>query len=362
LVTKHYGDNNPFKQANDQVANAISDVGLTMVTGAGLGNLARGLLENGVRYIPALTGAIAGAAGGQWLTDKAVEAATGYPMDWHLEKAGMDPYGRALFKPGAWAGSIVGSAMGDGMVNNGMNWFYNSAPRMAMTPRGPVMVEPGETVTVEGSRPTGMQEGVQGNTGYKGTYTTKTGGGRGSASGQSNRVGAGQGNGHQQVPYGVQTRTMASQNSTRSGSQSYSFENGWRPYSPTTFGWMPYEGEEVPYRYVRLTPETYEEEEPINYDQDFVTWYGQQPNNTVQYFKGSEGHPAMWVQIDRSGNPPTSRTVTREATRRDVGDQQGYIIPDSSSVKEGKAEGPSLQRVSGGVPAKAKRSKKKIFD
>jgi hypothetical protein len=40
----------------------------------------------------------------------------------------------------------------------------------------------------------------------------------------------------------------------------------------------------------------------------------------------------MWVKIDRSGNPPTSRTVTKSSTTREVGDQQGYIIPDSSSV------------------------------
>lgn len=352
LVGEHYGPDNPFRQGNDLVANAIINGGLTATTGVGAGNILKSLVTQGVKSIPALAAAIGGAAAGQQVFDAAVEGATGASWDEHLARAGMDPYGRALFVPGAWVGSYGAGKATNAIVNNARPWFENSLPRLTITPEGSVTLQPGESLTLNG-RPVGFQNAGQGNFGYQNRFTTKSGGGRGSAAGQSGRVQTSQG-----VPGGVQNRVMSDRVSGRSGgSQTFSFNitpfSAFTPWS----GWLPWLGEQ--YVPPVITPpveepvEDFRLEEIRSYEDPFLKWYAKQPEGTVQTYSGDPIHKAGQYVIRRTKSDPKS-------TVRLVGDNQGFVVPDSTTIRYNITALPQVNVLQGGVPEEAIRSEEKI--
>lgn len=362
-VAEHYDESNPFRQGNDLVANAITNAALTAMTGAGVYNLGTSLIANGARGLFPLAATIGGAYAGNEAFDSAVEGATGVPWDQHLAMAGMDEYGRTLFKPGAWAGSYGAGKLTNGVLTGAQNaraWFENNMPRMAVTPEGVVEVAPGQQVTLTG-RPVSYQQASQGNTGYQGRYTTKTGGSRGSSAGQNGRVQSGQSYG--QASRGVQERVMGSTGKVKDGSASMTFTNPFTPYTPPSpwSGWLPWGGttyvpptapppEEPPV--VAPKPETrLEEYRP--YNDPFLKWYALQPEGTTQYYPGDQVHKAGPYVIIRTKADPKS-------TVRLVGDSQGWVVPDSTSIRYNVAIPPQVNELPGGVPAEAERSKEKI--
>lgn len=359
LVAKHYGPDNPFRQGNDLVANAIIDAGLTAMTGVGVGNLVKSVATQGVKALPALAATVGGAAVGQQAFDTAVEGATGASWDEHLTRAGMDPYGRALFAPGAWAGSYGAGKVTNAVVNNARPWMENSLPRLTMTPQGPVMLQPGQSLTLSG-RPVGFQNAGQGNFGYQARFTTKSGGGRGSAAGQSGRVQTSQGNGNQRIPGGVQNRVMSDIVPGRNGgTQTFSFEPTLFPTTPPWSGWLPWMGEQyVPPVPVVAPPveapvEDFRLEEIRPYEDPFLKWYAKQPEGTTQTYSGDPIHKAGQYVIRRTKADPRS-------TVRLVGDNQGFVVPDSTTIQYNTSAQPQVNILPGGVPAEATRSTEKI--
>lgn len=360
-VARSYDKNNPFRQANDELANGIYDAGLTYLTGAGIGSGIRYLATQGLKAVPVIAASIGGAAAGQEVLDEAVEGATGKPWDQHLQEAGMDQYGRMLFTPGAWAGSY-GAGLGmDKVVQNTGPWLLNQFPRLVMTSQGPITLQPGEQITLTG-KPVGYQTSGQGNFGYKAHYTGKAGGARGSSAGQkghvqtSNRAQAS--NGVYTRPGSVQQRVMGDvRTGTASGTETYS--NPYVEYNPSQWvGWFPWQGESYtppvvpPQTPPVVQPETrLEEYKP--YRDPFLIWYAKQPENTTQYYSGDPIHKAGEYIIKRIYGDPKS-------TVRLVGDQEGYVVPDSTTIYYNRFIPQQVNVLQGGVPADAVRSTEKI--
>lgn len=349
LVAQHYGSDNPFRQGNDLVANAIIDAGLTALTGVGAGNLVRSVATQGVKTIPALAATVGGAYAGQTAFNAAVEGTTGASWDEHLAIAGMDPYGRTLFAPGAWVGSAAAGKATNAVVNNARPWLENSLPRLTMTPEGSIMLEPGQSLTLSG-RPVGFQNSGQGNFGYQARFTTKSGG-RGSAAGQSGRVQTSS----QGVTEGVQNRVMNDRVTGRGGS-SKSFTFNTTPFTSNTpwSGWIGAQYAQPMAPPIMQPPvEDFRLEEIRPYEDPFLKWYAKQPEGTIQRYSGDQIHKAGSYVISRTKADPKSSV-------RLIGDSQGFIVPDSTTVHYNTTAIPQVNVLPGGVPMEATRSKEKI--
>lgn len=364
VVGEHYGEDNPFRQGNDMVANAIANTALTAATGMGVYNLGASLITQGARGIIPLAATIGGAAVGQQAFDQAIEGATGKTWDEHLARGGMDDYGRALFKPGAWAGSYGAGKAANAVLNgipNAKPWLENTLPRMTMTSEGAVELQPGQTLTLSG-RPVGFQNSGQGNFGYQSRFTTKTGGGRGSAAGQKGRVQTSQGNGGRRVPGGVQERVMGDRRVGKGGANGETYTNPFSEYTPGLpwSGWLPWAGKQYvptitppPEEPPKLNVPEFRLEEFKPYEDPFLKWYAKQPEGTTQTYQGDKVHRAGPYLIKRTNPDPIS-------TVRLVGDQQGFVVPDSTTVRYNTQIAPQVNVLQGGVPAEATRSKEKI--
>lgn len=357
LVDRYYGPNNPFRQANDEVANAVQNVGGLFTLGLGASGITRALAQYGLRAVPGIATAVAGAYAGDKLFDSAFEGVTGTSWNQRLADAGMNGMGRLVFNPGAALGSYGLSKLVNGVVVNGRSWLENTNPRTIITSQGPMVLNPGETVTLNG-RPAGFQNASQGNFGYQSRFTTKSGGGRGSAAGQSGRVQTSQGNGNQRIPGGVQNRTMRDRVSGNNGNfvEQYTFTPS--PYTPVEGIWFPWMGSTVQPTVLvpPAMPPTVEDfrlEELRPYDDPFIKWYAKQPEGTTQWYFGDPIHRSGLYQIIRTNPDPQSTT-------RLVGDNQGYVVPDSTTVQYGVPAVPQVNVLQGGVPAEAVRSNEKI--
>ena len=357
LVSRYYDEKNPFRVGNDMVANVIMDAALTALTGVGLGSLAKQLVSQGTKALPTILATVAGAEGGQELFDQAILKMTGRPFDQYLQESGMDRYGRALFKPGAWAGGYgAGKVANTVMSGNAQAWFENIIPRYTITSQGMVKLAPGETISW-GPRPAGYQTGTQGTSMYQGSYTTKGGYGRGSSAGQSGRVQAASG---RQTTEGVQHRVMKDINSKGAkGSETYTHGN--TPYTePGSAGFIPVPG--MPYIPIvpPVTPPGTPPQEPIRYEEytpyedPFIKWFGKQKEGTTAYYQGDPNHREGWYKIKRTKADP-------KATRRRVADEEGQVVPDSTTYKYNVTRGPEVNKLQGGVPKEAKRSDEKII-
>lgn len=362
LVAQNYGEDNPFRQGNDMIANAITDVALTAMTGLGVGNLVKSVAAQGAKSLIPLAATVGGAAVGQQAFDQAVEGATGKTWDEHLARGGMDNYGRALFKPGAWAGSYGAGKAANAMMNGIQNvkpWLENSLPRMTMTSEGAVELQPGQTLTLSG-RPVGFQNAGQGNFGYQSRFTTKTGGGRGSAAGQKGRVQSGQSYG--QASRGIQERVMGDRRVGKGGTNGETYTNQFSDYTPGTpwSGWLPWGGKQYvptitppPEEPPKLNVPEFRLEEFKPYQDPFLKWYAKQPEGTTQTYSGDPVHKPGPYLIKRTNPDPVS-------TVRLVGDNKGFVVPDSTTVKYNIQLPPQVNVLQGGVPAEAVRSTEKI--
>lgn len=319
------------------VANAITDVALTAMTGMGVGNLVKSVAAQGAKSIIPLAATVGGAAVGQQAFDQAVEGATGKTWDEHLARGGMDNYGRALFKPGAWAGSYGAGKAANAMMNGIQNvkpWLENSLPRMTMTSEGAVELQPGQTLTLSG-RPVGFQNAGQGNFGYQSRFTTKTGGGRGSAAGQKGRVQTSQGNGGRRVPGGVQERVMGDRRVGKGGANVETYTNQFSDYTPGTpwSGWLPWGGKQYvptitppPEEPPKLNVPEFRLEEFKPYDDPFLKEYAKHKDGETFLYSGDPNHKKGWYFVKRTVADPVS-------TVRLVGDNKGFVVPDSTTVR-----------------------------
>lgn len=355
IVGKYYDTNNSFRQGNDDVANTIMSIVLTTATGLGLGSVAKTLMTQGVKALPGVLAAIAGAKGGQEALDAVTQEMTGRTWTEHLDDAGLSDYNQALFQPGAWGGSYAASKAVNGLIMNGPQWVANQIPRTTITPKGPIEVQPGEVVDVVTGRPISFSQTPQGVSVYKGNWTTKTGA-QGSSSGQPNRVQV-----SNSIPGGVQRRVMLDINGVPGNNvTTYNYYNPYASMSGVPGYMLPW-FTTVPLETPPFTPPEYNfrYEEYTPYDDPFLNWFGEQKGtdteNTIQYWNGENSSwPAgpYWISWSTNGDP--------KSERRRVGDQQGYVIPDSSSYKRTETPRDEVNVLYPGVPDNAKRSNEKI--
>lgn len=365
LVGEKYGEDNPFRQGNDMVANAVANTALTAITGAGVYNLAKSVVPLGIKALPQLAATVAGATLGEQAFDQAIEGATGKSWDEHLARGGMDEYGRTLFKPGAWAGSYGAGKATNAVMTAGLRnvkpWLENTLPRTTITSEGAVELAPGQSLSLSG-RPVGFQNSGQGNFGYQARFTTKTGGGRGSAAGQKGRVQTSQGNRGQRVPGGVQERVMSDTRVGKGGLNGESYSNEFSLYVQATpwSGWLPWGGNKYvppvappPEEPLKLNVPEFRLEEFKPYEDPFLKWFAKQPEGTTQTYSGDPIHKAGPYLIKRVNPDPIS-------TVRLVGDQQGFVVPDSTTIRYNTKIAPQVNVLPGGIPAEVQRSTEKI--
>lgn len=84
-----------------------------------------------------------------------------------------------------------------------------------------------------------------------------------------------------------------------------------------------------------------------------MKWYAKQPEGTTQTYSGDPVHKPGPYLIKRTNPDPVS-------TVRLVGDNKGFVVPDSTAVKYNIQLPPQVNVLQGGVPAEAVRSTEKI--
>ena len=367
LVDKNYGEDNPFKEGADAVGNVSVDTLMTALGIKGISGVAKLVASQGAKAIPQILATLYGAKKGKELWDNVALKMTGKTWEESLAESGFDPFGQATVQPGAWIGSYAGSVAGRLLTEAALNAPYylaNARPRLAMTPEGPVELQPGETVEISG-RPIPYQQAPQGVSGWKGHYTTK-GGANGSASGQGYRVQTSQGNMQTRIPGGVQTRVMGSVNSGN-GNPMGRVTNEFLEYPGYSANdiIMPWFGSpyvEEPTGELIIGRPRERVQQITNEGSPFETWFGEQIKQglygTNQYYPGddlgTQWSAPRWIRIVRGGhNAPITVTTTK------IGDMDrgNRVVRDSTRVNArlGYPEGPAKQVkvLEGGVPREA---------
>lgn len=230
----------------------------------------------------------------------------------------MSPYNQVLSNPGGWGGSYLGSYVTGNAIANFRPYLYNTNSRVAITPDGPIILEPGESYVING-RPVSYQIGRQGQTGYQARSTSKPSGARGSSSGQGGHSVTSIGT--KVVSRGLSNRTMRDVQIGGSGTRgSINFETV--PYRYVSGVALPFGNWHTP---LVVPDEGYRYEQYTNPDDAFIEWYKKQPEGTVQEYVGDEYHPKGQYTIQRI-NPDPQRTVRR------VGNEEGYVARDSTTI------------------------------
>lgn len=130
---------------------------------------------------------------------------------------------------------------------------------------------------------------------------------------------------------------------------------------PILYSITDYQTEQLPqwmnpelYSSLMETPvEDFRLEEIRSYDDPFLEWYSKQPEGTIQSYSGDPNHEAGLYIIQRTKADPQS-------TVRLIGDNQGYIVPDSTEIHYNTSAQPQVNILPGGVPVEAVRSTEKI--
>ncbi len=136
------------------------------------------------------------------------------------------------------------------------------------------------------------------------------------------------------------------------GSQSFTF--GQTPYLTSPWsGWLPWLGNQYVPPVVEAPVEDFRLEEFRPYEDPFLKWFAKQPEGTTQYYSGDQVHKAGPYLIKRTKADPKS-------TVRLVGDNQGFVVPDSTTIRYNTTAKPQVNVLSGGVPEEAVRSTEKI--
>ena len=345
--------NTDFRKASDDVANAIFDLFLLASSVGPATKIGKALASKELPQILAKLGiSFAGAELGAMTFDELYKQITGKSYYEAADEMGLWDINKGLTNPGGWMGGYAASYTADAfptMVKNVRPWFEGQFPRYAWTPEGVIELQPGESYTPR--LPESQNTFV-----YKNRFTTKTGG-AGSSSGQKGRVQrTGQG-----ATSGVQERVMQDTKTTKRGKKGKTVTNEveFAPYNlepvvVPNVTWYNVPQEVPPVVIVPPTPQPdYRLEEYKPYEDPFLKWFAQQPRGTTQYYEGDEVHAPGWYLIKLAKADPKSTT-------RVVGDSEGYIIPDSTSIQYNVVVPEQINMLEGGVPAEAKRSNEKI--
>lgn len=322
LVAKHYGPDNTFRQGQDAVGNGVIALATTLAGAGGVASAAKLLASQGAKAIPIIASAVAGGYIGSDVADALCQKVNGKTWAENARDIGMSQYNQVTTNPGGWAGSYTGSYMANGVINNFTPWMYNTTPRAAMTPKGPVRLQPGETYTYYGE-PVSYQTNPQGRTGYQARYTSKPSGARGSSAGQGGHSTSSPKTGSQTVSRGYSNRGMID---VQSGNSGYNMDFGFDmlPYTQASGFAIPFGNYAEPV--VMTAPsEGHRYEQYSDPDAAFLRWYSKQPEGTTQEYEGDPYHKKGSYKISRKAKDP-ERTVRR------VGNEQGYVARDSTTT------------------------------
>lgn len=116
------------------------------------------------------------------------------------------------------------------------------------------------------------------------------------------------------------------------GAQTFSFDMTPFPAVAPWSGWLPWIGEQYVPPVAPMVPpveapvEDFRLEEIRPYEDPFLKWYAKQPEGTTQTYSGDPIHKAGQYVIRRTKPDPRS-------TVRLVGDNQGFVVPDSTTIQ-----------------------------
>lgn len=287
----------------------------SLVNGFGEAYAAGELLPYTGRF---LAGAV-GAGTGGYAFDKAVYNATGKSFTQALTDNGVWHINAPMLNAGSWAGSGLASKVAGNfpVVASGFD-------RMTITPEGPVMVKPGETVIINNIK------GVPGGntvsaTGY--SYQRSFGKPHRGSFGNHRADSGGGGRGGKTTEYGYEpyseigVRTGKGQDFFEYTNEFPIYDNpavylpaGFQMQNGTYYGNLPE---------ITVIGDVPRYEEYSNAKSPWELWYAAQPEGTIQTYTGAD-RPGVYL-INRSGNVQTER--------RRVGNSQGWVAPDSTTYR-----------------------------
>ena len=269
-------------------------------------------------YTAQLAAGTGGALAGGYAFDKAVYDATGTSFTQAAMNNGMWDSNAILLNPGSWAGSGFASKL----IGNTSNFVANQ-PRMTITPKGAVTIQPGETVYVDNVQgiPGGNRVSANGST-YKAGFGSKHGGSYGNHRVSSGGRGRNGKSTYGYNPYSEVKGTSSNISDVGAYTNAAPLVNNPAIYLPAGFAMQngPYRGS---FPEVTILGNVPRYEEYSGAKSPWELWYGLQPEGTVQQYTGSD-RPGSYL-IDRSGNVQTER--------RRVGNSQGWVAPDSTTYQ-----------------------------
>lgn len=266
-----------------------------------------------------LAGAVGAGAGG-YAFDKAVYNATGKSFTQALTDNGVWHINAPMLNAGSWAGSGLASK-----VAGNFPAVFSGADRMTITPEGPVMVKPGETVIINNVK------GIPGGNTVSATgYSYQRSFGKphsGSFGNHKVSSGGGVRNQGKTTGYGYEPYSETGVR-TGKGQDFFEYTNEFPIYdNPAIYlpaGFLmkngPYYGS---FPEVTVMGDVPRYEEYSGAKSPWELWYAVQPEGTVQTYTGAD-RPGVYL-INRSGNMQTER--------RRVGNSQGWVAPDSTTYQ-----------------------------
>lgn len=332
---------------------------------AGLGTgamLAATPLQFIVAPASSIVGGLIGSVGGYYLGNKASDYLYDNPDKTLYTFAGSPITPRTLTSMGgSMAGSYAIGHLASGIWNNAFPYGYNTTPRTVYGPQGPIVLEPGKTVTVKTPSQTGSV--------YKTQFGVKHG--AKVPSGHSNhKVRSGNGG-----PYKGKSTSWGSKPHLETSSNiqytTSTYSNPMVPYMPTQGVIIPLYSPNQPTvvqpPVVTPTPDN-RYIEKSEYNSPWEEWYSIQPPGTSYYPGPKDGnHNPGWYIIDRSGGN-YKHVKYRVADEPSEGSVLAPVIPDSTRTMLIPTSYPYssqyyyLEKVPGRVDPNAERSTTEFID
>lgn len=351
-LSKYFKQDNPFKWGSDMAGNIAANLFLGYAGGLGLSGLFNKGLARGATRLG--LGLVGGHVGGNAFNNYVMEPLTGKTWEEMMYESGARGLPVWVSNPGGWVTAYGLSRAGDWGMER-IPAGYNNAKIYGLTYEG----QPVETVKliqpIETKLPGGQYVGAR----YvEHTSSPKAGrntsGQKSWTTGKPNRAGQGvtsRASGNNTYSVRAETTSLGRNPTSKLQSRNYTFDRSHGNGFPLFFN---------QYNAPLITPPPIMPFE-VHYDQTkpyydpWETWYSQQPEGTIQYWKGD---PNSQFQV---GPYEIKRVYNFGATQNKQYDDEGWNVPGRTWTSGyQRVDGPmyvdqTLYENEGGIPKNEKR-------